>query len=231
MYFEPLVVLPDMMCDARLFAPQIDGLSHERAVMIAPVHLGERVEEIASMILDMTPHRFALCGHAFGGIVALEIMRRAPNRVSRLCLIVTNPMAETPIRAAEREPQIIAARNGRLERVIREELVPELLAETPFKAHIFEMMVDMALSLGPDVFLRQSRALQKRRDYQRSLSLIKCPSLVLCSAEDQITTVQRQEFIAELTEPAKLVVIENAGHIPTLEQPEATIAALRDWLN
>jgi pimeloyl-ACP methyl ester carboxylesterase len=122
MKFEPLVVLPDMMCDARLFAPQIDGLSHERAVMIAPVHLGERVEEIASMILDMTPHRFALCGHAFGGNVALEIMRRAPNRVSRLCLIATNPMAETPIRAAEREPQIIAARTGRLEQVIREEI-------------------------------------------------------------------------------------------------------------
>ena len=141
------------------------------------------------------------------------------------------PWPKPPIRAAERELQIIAARTGRLEQVIRKEIVPELLAQTPFKAHIFEMMVDMALSLGPDVFLRQSRALQKRRDYQRSLSLIKCPSLVLCGAEVQITTVQRQEFVADLTEPAKLFVIENAGHILTLEQPEATIAALRDWLN
>jgi surfactin synthase thioesterase subunit len=77
------------------FTPQIDGLPHEQAVMIAPVHLGERVEEIASMILDMTPQRFALCGHALGGNVALEIMRRARNHVSRLCLIATNPMAET----------------------------------------------------------------------------------------------------------------------------------------
>ena len=230
MNLDPLVVLPDMMCDARLFAPQIDGLSHDRAVMVGPVHLGERVEESASMILDMAPHRFALCGHGFGGTVALEILRRAPTRVSRLCLIATNPMAETPVRAAEREPQIIAARTGRLEQVIREELIPELLAETPFKAHIFDMMVDMALSLGPDVFVRQSRALQKRRDYQRSLALIKCPCLVLCGAEDLVTPLQRQEFIAELIEPAELVVIENAGHIPTLEQPEATISALRHWL-
>ena len=230
MNLDPLVVLPDMMCDARLFAPQIDGLSHDRAVMVGPVHLGERVEEIASMILDMAPRRFALCGHGFGGTVALEILRRAPTRVSRLCLIATNPMGETPVRAAEREPQIIAARTGRLEQVIREELIPELLAETPFKAHIFDMMVDMALSLGPDVFVRQSRALQKRRDYQRSLALIKCPCLVLCGAEDRITPLQRQEFIAELIERAELVVIENAGHIPTLEQPEATISALRHWL-
>ena len=230
MNLDPLVVLPDMMCDARLFAPQIDGLSHDRAVMVGPVHLGERVEESASMILDMAPRRFALCGHGFGGTVALEILRRAPTRVSRLCLIATNPMGETPVRAAEREPQIIAARTGRLEQVIREELIPELLAETPFKAHIFDMMVDMALSLGPDVFVRQSRALQKRRDYQRSLALIKCPCLVLCGAEDRITPLQRQEFIAELIERAELVVIENAGHIPTLEQPEATISALRHWL-
>jgi len=208
----------------------VDGLSHDRAVMVGPVHLGERVEESASMILDMAPRRFALCGHGFGGTVALEILRRAPTRVSRLCLIATNPMGETPVRAAEREPQIIAARTGRLEQVIREELIPELLAETPFKAHIFDMMVDMALSLGPDVFVRQSRALQKRRDYQRSLALIKCPCLVLCGAEDLVTPLQRQEFIAELIEPAELVVIENAGHIPTLEQPEATISALRHWL-
>ena len=191
MNLDPLVVLPDMMCDARLFA---------------------------------------LCGHGFGGTVALEILRRAPTRVSRLCLIATNPMGETPARAAEREPQIIAARTGRLEQVIREELIPELLAETPFKAHIFDMMVDMALSLGPDVFVRQSPALQKRRDYQRSLALIKCPCLVLCGAEDRITPLQRQEFIAELIEHAELVLIENAGHIPTLEQPDATISALRHWL-
>ena len=101
---EPLVFPPDMMCDARLFAPRVDGLSHERSVMVAPVHLGERVEEIASMILDLMPHRFVLCGHAFGGSVTLEILRRAPNRVNRRGLIAASPMAETPIRAAEREP-------------------------------------------------------------------------------------------------------------------------------
>ena len=56
---EPIIFLLGMMCDARLFAPQIDGLSHERAVMVAPVHLGERIEEVASPILDMTPRRFA----------------------------------------------------------------------------------------------------------------------------------------------------------------------------
>jgi pimeloyl-ACP methyl ester carboxylesterase len=161
---EPIVFLLGMMCDARLFAPQINGLSHERAVMVAPVHLGERIEEIASTILDMTPRRFAWCGLPLGGMVAMEIIRRAPDRVSQLCLMDTNPVSETSVRAAEREPQIIAARTGRLEEIMWEDLVPHYLAKTLFKFHILELMVDMALSLGPEVFVRQSRALQERRD-------------------------------------------------------------------
>ena len=76
----------------------------------------------------------------------MEIIRRAPDRVSRLCLMDTNPVSKTPVRAAEREPQIIAARTGRLEEIMREDLVPHYLAKTPFKAHILELMVDMALS-------------------------------------------------------------------------------------
>ena len=199
--------------------------------MVAPVHLGERVEEIASTILDMNPRRFALCGLSLGGMVAIELIRRAPDRVSRLCLMDTNPMSETLVSAAEREPQIIAARTGRLEQIMREDLILNYLAETPFKAHILELMVDMALSLGPEVFVRQSRALQKRRDQQPLLHNIKCPTLILCGAQDQISHPKRHEFMAKFIEPAELVVIENAGHLPTLEQPEATIAALWAWLD
>ncbi|MGB0797796.1 MAG: alpha/beta fold hydrolase, partial [Planktomarina sp.] len=75
---EPIVFLPGMMCDARLFAPQIDSLSADRAVMVAPIHLGERIEEIASSVLDAAPARFALAGLSMGGIVAMEVFRRAP---------------------------------------------------------------------------------------------------------------------------------------------------------
>ena len=161
----------------------------------------------------------------------MEIIRRAPDRVSQLCLMDTNPVSETSVRAAEREPQIIVARTGRLEEIMREDLVPHYLAKTPFKAHILELMVDMALSLGPEVFVRQSRALQKRRDQQSLLRNIKCPTLILCGAQDQIALPKRHEIMAEFIELAEFVVIENAGHLPTLEQPEATIAALRAWLD
>ncbi|MGA9252547.1 MAG: alpha/beta hydrolase, partial [Roseobacter sp.] len=110
---EPLVLLPGMMCDARLFGPQIADLSVDHCVTVAPITQGGRVEDIATLLLGRLPERFALAGLSMGGIVAMEILRRAPGRVSRLALLDTNPLAETPQTAAAREPQIVAARAGR----------------------------------------------------------------------------------------------------------------------
>ncbi len=89
---EPLVLLPDMMCVARVWATQLTVLSYERPVTIAPVCVGDRIEEIASGLLSSLPAKFALCGHGMGGAIALELFRRAPERVIRLALIGTNPL-------------------------------------------------------------------------------------------------------------------------------------------
>ena len=119
---EPLVFLPGMMCDARLFGPQIVELSADTCVTVAPITQGERVEEIASNLLDQLPARFALAGLSMGGIIAMELLRRAPDRITRIALMGTNPLAETPPVAAEREPQIVGVRTGRLEQMMRKKL-------------------------------------------------------------------------------------------------------------
>ena len=161
---EPLVFLPGMMCDARLFGPQIAELSSEFSIMVSPVTRGERIEEIASGLLDELPARFALAGLSMGGIVAMELLRRAPDRVSRLALLDTTPLAETPQAATAREPQIVKVRAGRLQEVVRDEMLPNYLGPGPFRNEISELVMDMADALGPDTFVRQSRALQRRRD-------------------------------------------------------------------
>ena len=227
---EPLVFLPGMMCDARLFGPQIAEFSSEMAVTIAPVCQGERIEEVASGLLGLLPNRFALVGHAMGGVVAMEILRRAPDRVSRIALMDTNPLAETPVVAANREPQIVKVRSGRLLEVMQDELQPSYFAPGPYRADILELAMDMAATLGPEVFIRQSRAMQKRRDKQAVLRRCRAPALALCGAHDQLCPVQRHVSMAELIPYAELVVLEDAGHFPTLEQPAETTAALRTWL-
>ena len=227
---EPIVFLPGMMCDARLFGPQIAELSAEYSVMVAPMTRGERIEEIASGLLDELPARFALAGLSMGGIVAMEILRRAPDRITRLALLDTNPLAETPQVAAGREPQIVKVRAGRMQDVMREEMKPNYLAPGPYRNEILDLVMDMADALGPEVFVRQSRALQRRRDQQGTLRKCRVPTLVMCGAHDALCPVKRHTFMAELIHGAELRVLEHAGHLPTLEMPDETTAALRTWM-
>lgn len=227
---EPLVLLPGMMCDARLFGPQIAELSADTPIMCAPVTQGDRIEEIASGLLDALPRRFALAGLSMGGIVAMEILRRAPDRISRIALIDTNPLAETPVVAANREPQIVKARAGRLMEVVREEMKPNYLAPGPHRGEVLDLVMDMAQVLGPEVFIRQSRALQRRRDQQAVLRKCRVPALVLCGRHDELCPVKRHTFMAELIPSAELVILEDSGHLPTLEQPAETTHALRKWM-
>lgn len=227
---EPLVLLPGMMCDARVFMPQLTDLARDHAVTVAPVSGAERVEEIASLLLSLLPPKFALAGHSFGGIVALEILRRAPGRVTRIALMNTTPLAETPDYAASREPRVVAARSGRLIEMIREELPLSSLAPGPGRGHVMALVEDMADHLGVQTYVRQTRAMQRRRDQQSTLRTIKQPALVLTGAHDRLTPVKRHEFMAELIPYAQLKVIEEAGHMPTLETPEELNAILREWM-
>ena len=127
----PLVLLPGMMCDARLFGPQMEALSSERTLHLPPLTGHDTVEALAAGALADAPSRFALAGLSMGGIVAMEVFRQAPERVDRIALLDTNPMAETEEMKARREPQIARVRQGRLMDVMREEMKPNYLAEGP----------------------------------------------------------------------------------------------------
>ncbi|WP_416881398.1 alpha/beta fold hydrolase [Marivita sp.] len=228
---EPVVFLPGMMCDARLYEPQIRAFSATHPVMVAPITHGQRIEEIASAILPLLPAKFALAGLSMGGIVAMEILRRAPERVTRIALMDTNCLAETPQVAANREPQIVKVKSGKLIEVMRDELKPTYLAPGPRRPAVLQTVMDMAHTLGPEVFIHQSRALQRRRDQQSTLRKIRQPALVLCGAHDALCPVKRHTFMAELIPHARLVVLDNAGHLPTLETPDETNDALWEWLH
>lgn len=227
---EPVVFLPGMMCDARVFGPQLTALSKDHAVTVAPITKGERIEEIASGILDLLPRRFALVGLSLGGIVAMEILRRAPDRVSRIALMDTNPLPETPQSAADLEPLIIKARSGHLRDVVQAMLGANTLAPGSGRAEVIALVEDMADHIGAEVIVRQVRAMQRRRDYQAELRRCKVPALVACGEHDGLTPIKRHSFMAGLIPYAELIVIEGAGHLPTLERPEATTDALRAWL-
>lgn len=226
---EPLVLLPGFMCDARVFGPQVAALSFDTPVMLAPVTQGERIEEIASALLTAAPAKFAVAGMGFGGMVAMELMRRAPDRVTRIALLDASPLAETPQDASAREARIIRARTGRLQEVLEDDVTTAGLAVAPYRNDVMGLALDMGLHLGSEVYTRQSRALMRRKDQQAVMRKCKVPALVLCGAENAALPVKRHQFLSTLIPSARLEVIEGAGHLASLEQPEAVINALRAW--
>lgn len=226
----PLVLLPGMMCDARLFAPQINALSATRPIHAGTVTEADNVSELAAEVLLSAPPQFAIAGLSMGGIVAMEVVRQAPQRVKKIALLDTNPKAEHPAVAAARAPQIARVKAGDLAKVMRDEMKPNYLAQGPRRAEILDLCMAMAEGLGAEVFVNQSRALQSRPDQQDTLRDAEIPALILCGREDTLCPVHRHELMHELMPGSQLTIIEDAGHLPTLEQPQETTAALMRWL-
>ena len=227
---EPIVFLPGMMCDARLFAPQLARFSSDHVICVAPLGIADRMEDVAASTLADCPARFALAGLSMGGIVAMEMIRQQPDRVTRLALLNTNHLRDTDERRAIRARQIEDVRGGRLSRVMRDEMKPNYLGSYCDRDAILDLCMAMALDLGPDVFRLQSMALTRRRDQTDTLRRWRKPTLLLCGAEDSLCPPERHDAMADLIDDAERVTIDGAGHLTTLEAPDAVNDALGRWL-
>lgn len=226
----PVLIIPGFMCDARVVAQMVASISTDRAVQIAlPTH-GETIEEMAEAILMHAPPSFALIGHGLGGVVAMAMASEAPERVERLALMGTHPLKEAPSEAGAREARIVTAKGGRVADAVLEEIPSGSLAPGHGKLRVQNEMRAMAEALGAAVFERQSRALMRRKDRQRSLRELRMPTKIIAGRHDGWSPLRRQEFMAELIPDAEFEVIDEAGHYPMLEAPEALNASLDRWL-
>jgi len=225
----PLLLVPGMMCDARMWGDIPDALAPRTILHHLPIG-SDTMAGLAQALLQAAPPRFALAGLSMGGIVAMEVLAQAPERVERIALLDTNPRAELPEVRARRDPQIARAVSCALRAVIADEMAPNYLADTTDAQPILDLCIDMALGLGADVFVRQSCALRDRADRQAALAAFTGPALILTGAEDRLCPMDRHALMHRLMPQSRLVVIEGAGHLPTLERPRETTAALIRWL-
>ena len=222
---RPLALLPGMMCDERLFGPQRAALEATHEVRVARFADGDTIEAFAREALapfDPGDGPVDLVGLSMGGIVAMGAMALAPQRVGRVVLLDTNHLAESAERRASRAPQIERALAGELDRVLIDDMKPAYLAPANRDDEaLLGLVLDMARGLGPDVFERQSRAIAGRPDRSATLRGWTGPLALACGAHDALCPPERHREMAALVPHATLEVIEDAGHLTTLERPDA----------
>jgi pimeloyl-ACP methyl ester carboxylesterase len=225
---EPLILVPGLLCDERLFAPQLPALAARTTVRIAETRLDDSLGAMAERLLAEAPERFALCGLSMGGYVCFEVMRRAAARVSRLALLDTQARADTAEAAQRRRDLMALAERGEFTGV-----APRLLPLFLHPDHLERLgptVTAMATAVGKEAFLRQQRAILARPDSRPLLPSIDCPTLVLCGRQDQLTPPALHEEMAAAIPQATLVVLPGCGHLAPLERPEAVTAQLLAWL-
>ncbi|MEQ8194595.1 MAG: alpha/beta fold hydrolase [Rhodospirillales bacterium] len=227
---QPLILLPGLLCDAALWRHQAETLADLADVTVADLTAHDTLGAMADDVLAGAPDTFALAGLSMGGYLAQEIMRRAPERVSKLALLDTSFRADTPEQTARRRGLIELSRKGEFKGVTAR-LLPLLihhgrLEDAPLTATVFAM----AESVGKEAYLRQQHAIMIRPDGRADLGKISCPTLVLCGRQDALTPLAVHEEMAGLVPGATLVVIEDCGHLSTLERPRAVSAVMRYWL-
>ena len=225
----PLVLLPGLLCDARLWRDQVDGLADLADVAVPDLTLDDSVGAMAARVLAQAPERFALGALSMGGYVAFEILRRAPQRVERLALLSTSARADPPKRAAVRRASLAMAERGRFAGVTRK-LLPQLVHASRVDTAVGEDVMAMAERVGRDAFLRQQRAILERPDSQPLLPTLAMPAVVGVGDDDRMTAPEESRILQAGIPGARLHVFTDCGHLPPMEKPRETTELLRAWL-
>ncbi len=226
----PLLMIPGLACTGKLFAAQIAELGKNRPVIIAD-HTGhDNFHDLAASILEQAPQRFALAGLSMGGYLSFELLRQAPERIDRLALLDTSARNDTSQKISERQQAIKLAESGKFEMVSRSTL-PLMLSASSFKdEQLKDQIIAMAMDTGVPMWKLQMTALMHRPSSLDMLSDIDIPTMVVVGSEDQLTPLDCAREMADSIPCSTLHVIDDCGHMSTMEKPQQLNQLLQDWL-
>lgn len=226
-----IVLLPGLASDATLWRDQVPLLAARHRVVVSDVHFrADTLPAMAALLLAEQPGELVLCGSSMGGMVALEAVRLAPRRIRGLALLGTSARADTPELIALREAAIVEFEAGRVEAVLRANLLFAFHPRVTADSELARTYLDFVLRAGADALVRQNRAIMARADLRPTLRAVQCPTLVACGDSDLLTPPEHAREIAAGIAGARLEIVPDCGHLLTLEQPERINMLLLEWL-
>jgi pimeloyl-ACP methyl ester carboxylesterase len=232
---DSILFMPGLLCDARLWRDQLAALAPITHAIVADLTQDDSLDGMANRALAAMPGRFALCGLSMGGYAALALMRLAPDRVTRLCLMDTSARADSPEQSRRRRGLIATVRRnpsqttrfrGVTPRLLPMLIHPDRLSDTALTQDV----IGMAERVGQMAFLRQQTAILARPDSRPDLPAIAVPTMVAAGAQDALTPPSDAEEMASLIPGAQLRIIPNCGHLAPMERPNEVSAILDQWL-
>lgn len=233
---QPLLLVPGLLCSPRLYAAQLAGLKDTAHMVVpdwrkAPLAAWESWRSAALWVLEQAPaDRFALAGLSMGGMLAMEIMQIAPERVTRLALLDTSARNQNEAERGVRYGRIRLAEQGHFELVLGLQMARFLPAYRMGDQALVDAVVTMCSEIGVAIYKKQETLAAERPDRRPHLPAIKCPTLVVCGRDDAATPLELAREIAAGIAGSELVVVEQAGHLVTMEKPDEVNAILRKWL-
>lgn len=226
---DTLILIPGLGSDAAVWERTIQALGPDVDCRVGDTFSDDSLPAMAARILAQAPPRFALAGVSMGGMVALEILKQAPERVTRLAMIDTNARPDTPEAAEQRlrnNTAVATTPNYRMLATmgLRFLVHPGNVDDTG------QALVEMSVRVGPDAYVRQNNAVLARDDLRPGLATIQVPTIVVVGDSDAMTPLDRAEEIRDGIAGAVLHVIPDCGHLPPIEKPQALAHLLRAWL-
>ena len=223
-----LVLLPGLACNASVWRAQLAALAEWQPRVADVATRADSIPAIAALLLREHAGPLVLCGASMGGMIAMEAVRQAPERIAGLALLGTDARADSPEMIALREAAIELFAQGRAREVIEPNIAMAFHPENaPALAADY---LEIVLAAGAQQLIAQNRGVIARPDARTHLPEVKCPVLVMCGEQDLLTPPDRSREIASLVPHAQLVLVPRCGHMLTMERPDMVNATLGAWL-
>lgn len=227
---ETLVMIPGTLCDGTLFKAQMEHLKDLAHCVIGNHTSTDTLKGVASNIIRDIKGDFSVMGLSYGGIIAFEIWRQAAHRIKKLILLNTNHEKPSEKTRATQQRFLGMSILGQFREITTHFLKDVMLhpkhAAQPEMRHA---VLQMALNIGPEAFFRQIKAQLGRPDSTADLPNIKCPTLVITGRQDVVCPVALHQKMTTLLPNATLEIIEDCGHLSTMEQPTNVNKIIRNW--
>lgn len=232
---KPLVLLPGMMCDERLWQDQIEKLSNDYIIYVPDISKHKSIDQLGKDIMQELPQDpLYVAGLSMGGIIAMELLRTNMDRIAMVALLDTNHKSELEVRQKMRDAEINQVEAGGLRDIMVSKMKPAyLIPGRNYAPGLSDMVLNMAMEQGEEAFVNQSVALRDRRDYTEVLKAVECSVLIAYGEKDLMCPPSRHKQMYELLpnkDRAVLQEIKDSGHLTPLEQPQTTTNILKEWL-